>query len=198
MGAIAAIDLARDYTVGAYRDHGYALACGMDPRGLMAELFGKATGGSKGKGGSMHFFDAGRHMFGGNGIVGAQIPVATGVALKCRYRKDGGRGAVLVRRRRHPPGLLPREPQHGKDLEPSHHLHLREQPVRHGDRLPARLLGHGLRCHGTLLRHPGKAGERDGRRWKCTGRSRRPRRGCEPSPRPCSWRSRPTGTAAIP
>ena len=90
VGAIAAIDLSRDYTVGAYRDHGYALACGMDPRGLMAELFGKATGVSKGKGGSMHFFDAARHMFGGNGIVGAQIPVATGVALKCRYRKDGG------------------------------------------------------------------------------------------------------------
>src|SRR5271169_6249678 len=90
VGAIAAIDLATDYTVGAYRDHGYALACGMDPRKLMAELFGKATGSSKGKGGSMHFFDAQRHMFGGNGIVGAQIPVATGVALKCRYRKDGG------------------------------------------------------------------------------------------------------------
>jgi pyruvate dehydrogenase E1 component alpha subunit len=90
VGAIAALDLTRDYTVGAYRDHGYALACGMDPNSLMAELFGKATGCSKGKGGSMHFFDAGRHMFGGNGIVGAQIPVATGVGLKCRYRKDGG------------------------------------------------------------------------------------------------------------
>jgi pyruvate dehydrogenase E1 component alpha subunit len=90
VGAIAALDLKRDYTVGAYRDHGYALACGMDPKPLMAELFGKATGCSKGKGGSMHFFDAARHMFGGNGIVGAQIPIATGVALKCRYRKDGG------------------------------------------------------------------------------------------------------------
>jgi len=90
VGAISAIDLGRDYTVGAYRDHGYALACGMDPKALMAELFGKATGVSKGKGGSMHFFDAARHMFGGNGIVGAQIPVATGVALKARYRKDGG------------------------------------------------------------------------------------------------------------
>ena len=90
VGAIGAIDLSRDYTVGAYRDHGYALACGMEPNALMAELFGKATGVSKGKGGSMHFFDAGRHMFGGNGIVGAQIPVATGVALKCHYRKDGG------------------------------------------------------------------------------------------------------------
>jgi pyruvate dehydrogenase E1 component alpha subunit len=90
VGAIAAIDLSRDYTVGAYRDHGFALACGMGPKSLMAELYGKATGCSRGKGGSMHFFDAERHMFGGNGIVGAQIPVATGVALKCRYRRDGG------------------------------------------------------------------------------------------------------------
>jgi pyruvate dehydrogenase E1 component alpha subunit len=90
VGAIAALDLSRDWVVAAYRDHGYALAVGMEPRGLMAELFGKATGCSKGKGGSMHFFDAARHMLGGNGIVGAQIPVATGVALKCRYRNDGG------------------------------------------------------------------------------------------------------------
>jgi pyruvate dehydrogenase E1 component alpha subunit len=90
VGAIAAINLSRDYTVGAYRDHGYALACGINPKILMAELFGKASGVSRGKGGSMHFFDASGHMFGGNGIVGAQIPVATGVALKCRYRRDGG------------------------------------------------------------------------------------------------------------
>ena len=90
VGAISTLDLSRDYTVGAYRDHGYALACGMDPKLLMAELFGKATGVSKGKGGSMHFFDAARHMLGGNGIVGAQIPIATGVALKSRFRKDGG------------------------------------------------------------------------------------------------------------
>ena len=90
VGAIAAIDLGKDYIVAAYRDHGYALACGMDPRRLMAELFGKATGVSRGKGGSMHFFDVGRHMYGGNGIVGAQNPVATGVAMKIRYRREGG------------------------------------------------------------------------------------------------------------
>src|SRR5512137_216623 len=90
VGSIAALELARDYVVTAYRDHGHALACGMDPKRLMAELFGKATGCSKGKGGSMHFFDAGRHFLGGNGIVGAQIPVATGVALACRTRGDGG------------------------------------------------------------------------------------------------------------
>jgi pyruvate dehydrogenase E1 component alpha subunit len=90
VGAIGALDLSKDYVVAAYRDHGYALACGMDPRVLMAELFGKATGCSKGKGGSMHFFDAAKHMYGGNGIVGAQIPFATGVALKSRNRRDGG------------------------------------------------------------------------------------------------------------
>jgi pyruvate dehydrogenase E1 component alpha subunit len=90
VGAVWAIDLGKDYVVAAYRDHGYALACGMEPRLLMAELFGKATGVSRGKGGSMHFFDAARHMYGGNGIVGAQIPVATGVAMKIRYRREGG------------------------------------------------------------------------------------------------------------
>jgi len=90
VGAISALDLSKDYVVAAYRDHGYALACGMSPASLMAELFGKATGCSKGKGGSMHLIDVERHMYGGNGIVGAQIPIATGVALKCRYRKDGG------------------------------------------------------------------------------------------------------------
>ncbi len=89
-GAITAIDLAKDYVVAAYRDHGHALACGMDPRGVMAELFGKATGCSKGKGGSMHMFDAERHFFGGNGIVGGQIPVATGVGLKIRYNREDG------------------------------------------------------------------------------------------------------------
>jgi pyruvate dehydrogenase E1 component alpha subunit len=93
VGSIAALDLSRDYVLTAYRDHGHALACGMDPNTVMAELLGKETGCSKGKGGSMHLFDADRHMFGGNGIVGAQIPVATGVALKCRYR--GERAVVL-------------------------------------------------------------------------------------------------------
>ena len=95
VGSIAALELARDYVVTAYRDHGHALACGMDPKPLMAELFGKATGCSKGKGGSMHFFDAARHFLGGNGIVGAQIPVATGVGLACRQRGGGGVAACF-------------------------------------------------------------------------------------------------------
>jgi pyruvate dehydrogenase E1 component alpha subunit len=89
VGAIGAVDLTKDYVLTAYRDHGHALACGMDPKVVMAELYGKATGCSKGKGGSMHMFDVGRHFLGGNGIVGAHIPLATGVGLKCRYRNEG-------------------------------------------------------------------------------------------------------------
>lgn len=90
VGTISALDLSKDYVVTAYRDHGHALACGMDPNGVMAELYGKITGCSKGKGGSMHMYDAQKHMLGGNGIVGSQIAVAAGVALKSRYKKEGG------------------------------------------------------------------------------------------------------------
>ena len=90
VGAISALDLSRDYVLTAYRDHGHAMACGMDPGVMMAELFGKKTGCSKGKGGSMHMFDAERHMLGGNGIVGGHIPVATGVAFKIKYNAENG------------------------------------------------------------------------------------------------------------
>ncbi len=89
-GTIGALDMSRDYVVAAYRDHGHALASGMDPKAVMAELFGKSTGCSKGKGGSMHMFDREKHMFGGNGIVGGQLPIATGVGLKIRYKKEDG------------------------------------------------------------------------------------------------------------
>ncbi|RMD81124.1 MAG: pyruvate dehydrogenase (acetyl-transferring) E1 component subunit alpha [Lentisphaerae bacterium] len=90
VGSIANLDLKRDYVYTAYRDHGHALAMGMDPKVLMAELYGKVTGCSRGKGGSMHFFDAQRHMMGGNGIVGAHTPLAAGTALKIRYLNEDG------------------------------------------------------------------------------------------------------------
>ena len=89
-GSIAAIDLAKDYVITAYRDHGHALAVGMDPNTVMAELFGKAAGCSHGKGGSMHLFDVSRHFFGGHGIVGAHIPLAAGMALKINYNSEDG------------------------------------------------------------------------------------------------------------
>lgn len=89
------LDYSRDYVLTGYRDHGHALAAGMEPRAIMAELFGKVTGCSRGKGGSMHLFDAQRHFLGGNGIVGAQIPVAAGVAFAQKYLKTGGATVVF-------------------------------------------------------------------------------------------------------
>ncbi len=87
VGSLAAIR-EDDYIITAYRDHGHALARGTDPKLLMAELFGKYTGTSKGKGGSMHFFDVAKNMLGGHAIVGAQVPLGTGVAFKIKYKKE--------------------------------------------------------------------------------------------------------------
>jgi pyruvate dehydrogenase E1 component alpha subunit len=77
-----------DYVITAYRDHGHALARGMTARAGMAELLGKATGCSKGKGGSMHFFDAEKGFMGGHAIVGGHIPLAAGVAFASKYRGE--------------------------------------------------------------------------------------------------------------
>lgn len=75
-----------DHVISAYREHGHALARGMTSRAVMAELFGKATGCSGGKGGSMHLFDASLGFLGGHGIVGSHIPLAAGVAFAHKYR----------------------------------------------------------------------------------------------------------------
>ena len=80
----------QDTVITAYRDHGHMLACGMDPNGVMAELTGRSGGYSKGKGGSMHMFSREKGFFGGHGIVGAQIPLGTGLAFAHHYRQDGG------------------------------------------------------------------------------------------------------------
>jgi len=78
-----------DTVVTSYRDHGHMLACGMDPKGVMAELTGRAGGYSKGKGGSMHMFSHAEGFYGGHGIVGAQVPIGTGVAFAHKYRNEG-------------------------------------------------------------------------------------------------------------
>ncbi len=102
VGAIAALR-PDDYVITTYRDHGIAIAKGMSPRALLAELFGKVTGCSKGLGGSMHMFDKEHNMLGGYGIVGGHIPLAAGVAFASKYRNDGrvtlcffGEGAVSI------------------------------------------------------------------------------------------------------
>ncbi|MGF6171847.1 pyruvate dehydrogenase (acetyl-transferring) E1 component subunit alpha [Ensifer sp. 4252] len=75
-----------DQVITAYRDHGHMLACGMSARGVMAELTGRRSGLSKGKGGSMHMFSKEKHFYGGHGIVGAQVSLGTGLAFANRYR----------------------------------------------------------------------------------------------------------------
>ena len=85
VGSISAVRK-DDYVLGSYREHGIALAKGMSARSIMAELFGKATGCSKGKGGSMHMFDKEVGFLGGHAIVGGQIPLATGLAFATKYQ----------------------------------------------------------------------------------------------------------------
>ena len=90
VGTAALFDKKRDYLINGYRCHGHSLALGMSPHAAMAELFGKATGCSKGKGGSMHLFDASVGNNGGHGIVGGQLPLGAGMAFAQWYKKTGG------------------------------------------------------------------------------------------------------------
>ncbi|PRY21460.1 pyruvate dehydrogenase E1 component alpha subunit [Aliiruegeria haliotis] len=77
-----------DKRITSYRDHGHMLACGMDPKGVMAELTGREGGYSKGKGGSMHMFSKEKHFYGGHGIVGAQVPLGAGLAFADKYNDN--------------------------------------------------------------------------------------------------------------
>jgi pyruvate dehydrogenase E1 component alpha subunit len=88
--AVGSIGVLRedDYIITAYREHGHALARGINPRSAMAELLGKVSGCSRGKGGSMHFFDAEKGFLGGHAIVGSHIPLAAGVAFAIKYRGE--------------------------------------------------------------------------------------------------------------
>lgn len=85
IGALAALR-PDDYVLTSYREHAHAIAKGISPDAVMAELYGKATGCSRGKGGSMHMFDANVNFLGGHAIVGGQIPLATGIAFASKYR----------------------------------------------------------------------------------------------------------------
>src|SRR5689334_22514903 len=85
---VTAARRAGDQVITAYREHGHMLACGMDPKMVMSELTGRASGYSKGKGGSMHMFSAEKKFYGGHGIVGAQVPLGTGLAFANKYRNN--------------------------------------------------------------------------------------------------------------
>lgn len=83
-----AVKKSGDQVITGYRDHGHMLVCGMDPKGVMAELTGRESGYSRGKGGSMHMFSVEKQFYGGHGIVGAQVPLGTGLAFANKYREN--------------------------------------------------------------------------------------------------------------
>jgi len=90
VGLQSAMTVGKDSVITGYRDHGHMLAYGIDPKLIMAELTGREAGISKGKGGSMHMFSVEHGFYGGHGIVGAQVPLGTGLAFKHKYSEDGG------------------------------------------------------------------------------------------------------------
>ncbi len=90
VGLQSAMTVGKDSVITGYRDHGHMLAYGIDPKVIMAELTGRQAGISKGKGGSMHMFSVDHGFYGGHGIVGAQVPLGTGLAFAHKYRGDGG------------------------------------------------------------------------------------------------------------
>ena len=90
VGLQSALDPEKDSVITGYRDHGHMLAYGIDPKVIMAELTGRQSGISKGKGGSMHMFSVDHKFYGGHGIVGAQVSLGTGLAFAHKYREDGG------------------------------------------------------------------------------------------------------------
>ena len=90
VGLQSAMTVGKDSVITGYRDHGHMLAYGIDPKVIMAELTGREAGISHGKGGSMHMFSVEHGFYGGHGIVGAQVPLGTGLAFKHKYSEDGG------------------------------------------------------------------------------------------------------------
>ena len=132
--AVGSIGVLRenDYIITAYRDHGHGLARGMSAKEGMAELLGKVTGCSKGKGGSMHFFDVEKGFLGGHAIVGSHIPLAAGRGVRQQVPRRRPGVPVLLRRRRGQSGGRSRGPQHGGLVEAAGDLHRRKQPVRDG------------------------------------------------------------------
>ena len=87
-GSIYAMDIKKDKMITAYRDHVQPIAMGVSPNHIMAELFGKSTGCSGGKGGSMHMFSKEHNFFGGHGIVGGQVPLGAGIAFADKYNEN--------------------------------------------------------------------------------------------------------------
>ena len=119
-----------DYIGSTHRGHGHCIAKGVDPKLMMAELFGRSHGPNKGKGGSMHIADMSKGMLGTNGIVAGSVPLAVGAAFTSKIQQAGPRRRGLLRRRRRQPGRPPRVHEPGLRVETARHFLLREQRLR--------------------------------------------------------------------
>jgi TPP-dependent pyruvate/acetoin dehydrogenase alpha subunit len=121
-----------DHVIAGYRSHGNALAVGMSMNECMAELFGRAAGCSKGKGGSMHFFAPDKHYWGGHGIVAGQTPLGLGLAFGLKYKGGERLLSLLSGRWRGQPRCLSGLVEPGLPLESAGDLHHRKQPILDG------------------------------------------------------------------
>ena len=172
---------AHDWITTTHRGHGHALAKGMDPRVLMAELFGKRDGCCGGRGGTMHLYDRSVGLFGTNGIVGAGIGHAVGRRHQRQLRKTGRRRRRLLRRRRGQPRRLPRVAQLRRHPEARRRLRLREQPLRHGDAARHGDAQHRHRPQGGVLRHSRRRRRRQRRARRLAGGQGGDRAGAAPA-----------------
>ena len=123
-----------DAIVATYREHGHALVRGVPATTVMAEMYGKQEGCSRGRGGSMHLFDAATRFYGGNAIVGGGLPLAVGLALADKMAAASARHRMFLRRRRGGRGGVPRMPQSVRTVETAGAVLLREQFVCDGHR----------------------------------------------------------------
>ena len=192
-GAMQALD-EDDAVLATYREHGHALVRGVPARAVMAEMFGKAAGCSRGRGGSMHLFDAARNFYGGNAIVAGGLPLAVGLALADKHGRPLARRGLLLRRGRDGRGRVPRVDEPRRAVAAARPVLLREQPLRDGHRARALGVRDRPRPEGGRLRDARLGGRRHGRaapsrtprgarRWRCAAASR------------ASWSCRPTASA---
>ena len=169
--AVGVCDVLRrdDWVTSTHRPHGHALAKGVSSREAMAELYGKRTGACKGKGGSMHLGDPAVGMLPAIAIVAGGASVVSGMGLAMKLRATDQVAVVLLRRRRHQRGRLPRKPQLLSRKGPPGRLRLREQPLRRVHSLRPGLPSAGRGRAGSGLRGASRDRRRDGRPSRAGG-----------------------------
>ena len=159
---------AEDNIVATYREHGHALLRGVSMDAIMAEMYGKREGCSRGRGGSMHLFDAATRFFGGNAIVGGGLPLAVGLALAAKLQRERRVTRLLLRRRRGGRRRVPRVDEPGRAVAAAGAVLLREQPLRDGHGARALRVADRPVRQGRGLPHAMRAASTAWTWWRCT------------------------------